>query len=97
MAAAFSSLGQLVREGDTRFDAGGTLSEIGTLPVTSVSSNKLVALSHIAKTVHVESQDEYIAVLWRNEMEADRCWAAHDPQNETAHLTPSSSWAATDD
>lgn len=64
------------------------------------SEDKLVAISGIARVVQQETHDQYLAGLWRKEIEFQLCWcpSRHDraPRQHMNHRAPSWSWASVD-
>ena len=66
----------------------------------TVGSDKLAAISGIARVAQRENNDDYFAGMWRNEMEAQLCWCLADsgtklPRTES-YRAPSWSWASVD-
>lgn len=64
-------------------------------------TDKLVALSGIARAAQEESNDQYLAGLWRQNIEHQLCWrkfshSSRLPQSER-YLAPTWSWASMDD
>ncbi|KAF5007405.1 hypothetical protein FDECE_6253 [Fusarium decemcellulare] len=61
-------------------------------------SDKLIAVSAIAKQIAAVFQDEYVAGLWRRFLEADLLWhvdsVASDPSRYQRYVAPSWSWAS---
>lgn len=59
------------------------------------SSDKLVAISGLARLVHAVTGDSYLAGLWRKNMEDQLCWSVI---NAAARIMPSTaptwSWAS---
>ena len=71
----------------------------------TVSSDKLIALSGIAKHMRSITNDEYVAGMWRSRLKYYLLWARIDVQREgnrslssrpTTYRAPTWSWAATD-
>ncbi|KAI0410843.1 heterokaryon incompatibility protein-domain-containing protein [Xylaria grammica] len=59
------------------------------------SSDKLVAVSGLAKLVHAETADEYIARMWRKGLEDQLCWTTLDDASRfTSYTAPTGSWAS---
>ena len=63
-------------------------------------SDKLVAISGIARIAQKENNDDYLAGMWRNEMEAQLCWHLEGrgtrPAPTEPYRAPSWSWASVD-
>lgn len=63
-------------------------------------SDKLVAISGIARIAQKENNDNYLAGMWRNEMEAQLCWHLEGSGTRPAPTepcrAPSWSWASID-
>jgi hypothetical protein len=62
------------------------------------SSDKLVAISGIARVIQERSKDQYLAGLWRRQMEIQLCWFAYInwQARPKAYRAPSWSWASVD-
>jgi hypothetical protein len=84
------------------------LSEIWNTIVTlytstklSFGKDKLVAISGIAQQVHEESQDQYLAELWRKDIELQLLWVQQWPGRRlprgSEYRAPSWSWASVDE
>ncbi|EUC38751.1 hypothetical protein COCCADRAFT_45793, partial [Bipolaris zeicola 26-R-13] len=61
--------------------------------------DKLVAISGLARKIHEQTNDQYVAGLWRKNLEAQLCWFiwVPEPRRETeAYIAPSWSWASVD-
>lgn len=58
--------------------------------------DKLVALSGVARAVSEMTGDQYVAGLWRKNLEAELCWRVSKPQPKPPYRAPSWSWAAVD-
>lgn len=59
------------------------------------SKDKLVAISRLVRIFHVKMKIEYIAGLWREELEGQLCWKAYYPTSRvTPPMAPSWSWAS---
>ncbi|KAJ6196888.1 heterokaryon incompatibility protein-domain-containing protein [Bipolaris maydis] len=61
--------------------------------------DKLVAISGLARKIHQQTNDQYVAGLWRKHLEAQLCWFIWipGPRRETeAYIAPSWSWASVD-
>lgn len=58
--------------------------------------DKLVALSGIASLFRDKNQDQYVAGIFREDLEADLAWRVLEPQQRPAYRAPSWSWAAVD-
>ena len=62
--------------------------------------DKLVAISGIARIAQKENNDNYLAGMWRNEMEAQLCWhfegSGTRPAPTEPYRAPSWSWASID-
>ncbi|KAL7790342.1 heterokaryon incompatibility protein domain-containing protein [Trichoderma ceciliae] len=70
----------------------------------SIVSDKLVAISGIAKWFQIKNKDEYVGGMWRKYLEAQLLWhssadssdeAAYHLAKPTEYLAPSWSWAST--
>jgi hypothetical protein len=62
------------------------------------SSDKLAAISGIARAIQGKSKDQYLAGLWRHQMEIQLCWfteSGWEPRPKT-YRAPSWSWASLD-
>ena len=61
------------------------------------SDDKLVAISGIARVVQQETHDQFLAGLWRKDIELQLCWCAQArlPQRVKSRV-PSWSWASVD-
>ena len=66
----------------------------------SFQSDKLVAVSGIARVAQKHSNDDYLAGMWRHEMEAQLCWKVQyrdrAPSSRGPYRAPSWSWASVD-
>jgi hypothetical protein len=69
----------------------------------SVPTDKLVALSGIARAIHDQTGDQYAAGMWRKSLDVDLCWEPHPVQQNrhtvnkrNTHIAPSWSWASQD-
>jgi hypothetical protein len=66
------------------------------------SSDKLVVLSGIARAAQNENKDQYLAGMWRKDIEAKLCWRTLTldleklPLRPSCYWAPSWSWAALD-
>jgi hypothetical protein len=69
----------------------------------SIPTDKLVALSGIARAIHNRTRDQYAAGMWRKTLEVDLCWSAahHTLQMDRSkfrksrtYIAPSWSWAS---
>lgn len=60
------------------------------------STDKLVALSGVARAVHNETQDEYVVGMWRQDLEYQLCWVVYDKKRRPTYRAPSWSWASID-
>ncbi|RYP21679.1 hypothetical protein DL765_002140 [Monosporascus sp. GIB2] len=60
------------------------------------SKDKLPALSGIAQRSYHERGGQYLAGMWREEIEAQLCWRVPDPQKRPPWRAPSWSWASVD-
>jgi hypothetical protein len=61
------------------------------------SQDKLPALSRIARRIHEERREQYIAGTWRDEdIEGQLCWRAIAPRRRPPWRPPSWSWASID-
>lgn len=62
------------------------------------ASDKLVAISGLARAAQHESKDEYFAGLWWQSMEFDLCWNVKtqhlDRREALSHVAPAWSWAS---
>lgn len=65
--------------------------------------DKLIALSGIARKYQERTQDQYVAGLWRTNLERQLCWAINTDDSQTScemgstqYVAPSWSWASTD-
>ena len=61
-------------------------------------SDRLVALSGIAKAAQSESNDQYVAGMWRKDLESQLCWTIFRtaPQRSSDYRLPTWSWASID-
>jgi hypothetical protein len=64
------------------------------------SKDKLIALSGVARQFHERTRDEYLAGMWRTNLEEQLCWTVDAPQPSKSHpdiyRAPSWSWASID-
>lgn len=62
------------------------------------SSDKLVAISGLARVIQLQTNDEYVAGLWRKNVESQLCWYAspEDGNGSTPYWAPTWSWASID-
>lgn len=61
------------------------------------SRDKLVALSGIAKEIHRRTKDQYVAGLWRKDIERHLCWRVDSPLAALPeYRAPTWSWASVD-
>jgi hypothetical protein len=75
-----------------------TIVEIYTRCNLTYGSDKLVAISGIAREIQGKSKDQYLAGLWSRQMEIQLCWIAEsrwEPRPKT-YRAPSWSWASLD-
>lgn len=74
-----------------------TMVYLYTLGKLTFSEDKLVAISGIARVVKEETHDQYLAGLWRKDMEFQLCWCPtrRRPQHMN-YRAPSWSWASVD-
>lgn len=74
-----------------------TIVKLYTLGELTFSEDKLVAISGIARAVQQETHDQYLAGLWRKDIEFQLCWCSTRrlPQHMN-HRAPSWSWASVD-
>ena len=61
-------------------------------------SDRLVALSGIARAVQIETEDQYVAGMWRKNLEFQLCWNLFTtaPQRSPDYRAPTWSWASLD-
>ncbi|KFA70268.1 hypothetical protein S40285_09269 [Stachybotrys chlorohalonatus IBT 40285] len=59
-------------------------------------SDKLIAISGIARDMQQHSGDQYFAGLWRKNMIAELCWHVLKPCPRPPYRAPSWSWASVD-
>jgi len=78
-----------------------TITRLYTLGKLTFSEDKLVAISGIARAVQQETQDQYLAGLWRKDIEVQLCWSQNSPGRRLPqhmnYRAPSWSWASVDD
>ena len=68
-----------------------------TLGKLTFSEDKLVAISGIARVVQQETHDQYLAGLWRKDIEVQLCWCATRQRSQHMNYrAPSWSWASVD-
>lgn len=74
-----------------------TIVTLYTLGKLTFSEDKLVAISGIARAVQQDTHDQYLAGLWRKDIEFQLCWCAtrRRPQYMN-YRAPSWSWASVD-
>lgn len=63
------------------------------------SCDKLAAISGIPHTIYEETNDQYLAGLWRKNLEFDLCWMLYSPPDfprSKDYRAPSWSWASMD-
>ena len=63
------------------------------------SSDKLVAISGLARSLQLQTKEQYVAGLWREELELQLCWEVSFARFNATTLpyrTPSWSWASVD-
>jgi hypothetical protein len=67
----------------------------------SVSTDKLVALSGIARAIYDRTGDQYAAGMWKKSLEVDLCWKPffvqqnrHTVRSSNTYIAPSWSWAS---
>jgi hypothetical protein len=63
--------------------------------------DKLVAISGIARKIQLQTNEQYIAGMWREGLEGQLCWTTKLPKrgcisDRSVYRAPSWSWAATD-
>ncbi|KAH8763870.1 heterokaryon incompatibility protein-domain-containing protein, partial [Hyaloscypha finlandica] len=59
------------------------------------SKDKLIALSGLARIVQTNSADEYVAGMWRKDLETQLLWYAYSPMPRISpYAAPSWSWAS---
>lgn len=65
----------------------------------TVPTDKLVAISALARRLQTYIQDDYIAGMWRKSLEADLLWRVREPDPprsvSSPYIAPSWSWAST--
>lgn len=65
----------------------------------TVPTDKLVAISALARRLQTYIQDDYIAGMWRQSLEADLLWRVREPDPprsvSSPYIAPSWSWAST--
>lgn len=70
--------------------------QYSTMALT-ISTDKLIALSGVAKYFMARFEDTYIAGMWRRHLELDMCWYIYAPRpRPTPYRSPSWSWASAD-
>lgn len=63
------------------------------------SSDKLVAISGLARSIQLQTKEQYVAGLWREELELQLCWEVSFDRflpTTPPYRTPSWSWASVD-
>lgn len=65
----------------------------------TVPTDKLVAISALARRLQTYIQDDYVAGMWRKSLEADLLWRVREPDTprsiSSPYIAPSWSWAST--
>ena len=65
----------------------------------SKSSDKLVAISGLARNIQLQTKEQYVAGLWREDLEQQLCWEVsveHFTTTDPPYRAPSWSWASVD-
>jgi hypothetical protein len=65
----------------------------------TISSDKLVAVSGLARNLQSQTKEQYVAGLWREELELQLCWGvSFERYTQTAlpYRAPSWSWVSVD-
>ena len=74
-----------------------TIVNIYTSGELTFSEDKLVAISGIARAVQQETHDQYLAGLWRKDIEFQLCWCTTRRRSKSMNYrAPSWSWASVD-
>lgn len=63
------------------------------------SADKLVAIAGLARCIQLQTHDQYVAGLWRTDLEYDLCWNTVDPPpfpRATNWRAPTWSWVSLD-
>jgi len=62
------------------------------------SKDKLIAISGIARLIQLRTKDQYIAGMWRKDIEIQLCWSVYGSghQRILPYTAPSWSWASID-
>jgi hypothetical protein len=97
-----SKTGEAISEEDLQYTLPTRSSIVRAYTTASLTfgRDKLVAISGIAKYIqqHQATGDEYLAGLWRNDLERTLCWSvvAYSQSRPTPYRAPTWSWASTD-
>jgi hypothetical protein len=62
----------------------------------TMSRDKLVAIAGLAEFIQTQTGDEYVAGLWRNNLELQLCWLSEGGGRRMPHSAPTWSWASID-
>jgi hypothetical protein len=63
--------------------------------VLTKTKDRLVAIARLAKLIHAQTKDQYVAGMWRKMLERDLRWLALNTSPEVqSYVTPSWSWAS---
>ncbi|OAL44083.1 HET-domain-containing protein [Pyrenochaeta sp. DS3sAY3a] len=57
-------------------------------------SDKLPAIAGIARSIAKKRGGQYLAGMWREDLEMQLCWRVQDPQNKPQWRAPSWAWAS---
>lgn len=62
------------------------------------SNDRLVALSGVARAVQIENKDQYVAGMWRKDLEHQLCWTTFftAPARSSDYRAPTWSWGSLD-
>jgi hypothetical protein len=89
-----------LKNGQPFSDTWPIVVQLYTQASLTFGSDKLVAISGIARIAQKENNDNYLAGMWRNEMEAQLCWhlevSGTRPAPMEPYRAPSWSWASID-
>jgi hypothetical protein len=60
------------------------------------ATDRLVAISGVARWLQAQNKDDYLAGMWRKDLESQLCWRAdyHSLSRPKVYLAPSWSWAS---
>jgi hypothetical protein len=60
------------------------------------SADRMVAISGLARHIHFQTHDQYVAGMWRDGLERQLCWKAVGSGYKGARRAPTWSWASLD-